>query len=76
MGPFNVTVFRVRLLLLAVALGLAGFGGEKKASNMAEAAKPIKVLTENCTSAHRNVSGLLAVHGVDCASKKRIGASS
>ena len=44
MSTFNATVFRIRLLLLAVALGLMGVGGHKKAPQMGDAAKPIKAV--------------------------------
>lgn len=43
MGPFNTTVFRIRLLLLAALIGLMGVGGDPKAPQMAESVKPIKV---------------------------------
>jgi hypothetical protein len=36
----GANVFRIRLLLLAVALGLMGAGVDKKAPQMAQAAKP------------------------------------
>jgi hypothetical protein len=76
MRPFSITVFRIRLLLLAVALGLTGFGGDKKSSGVAEAVKPINAVTASCDSAQHHVRGLVVVHGVECGSKKQIGASS
>jgi hypothetical protein len=42
MSPFSTTVFRIRLLLLACALGLMGTLGDKKPSRIAENAQPIK----------------------------------
>jgi hypothetical protein len=50
MSPFSVTVFRIRLLLLAAALGMVGFGSDKPESQVAESAKPIKVVSK----AHHN----------------------
>jgi hypothetical protein len=76
MRPFSITVFRIRLLLLAVALGLTGFGGDKKSSGVAEAIRPIKAVTASCNSTQHKVRGLLVVNGVECGSKKHMGASS
>ena len=44
MSTFSVTVFRIRLLLVAVALGLMGVAGEKKGAGMADNARPTKVV--------------------------------
>jgi hypothetical protein len=45
MGPFNTTVFRVRLLLLAAAIVLMGVGGDKKGAEVVQSVKPIKAQT-------------------------------
>jgi hypothetical protein len=42
MRPFSTTVFRIRLLLLAGALGLMGLGADKKAPRIADSATPTK----------------------------------
>ncbi|HWI78505.1 MAG TPA: hypothetical protein VNS31_04860 [Ramlibacter sp.] len=44
MSTFSTTVFRIRLLLLAVALGLMGFGEVKKAPQMADSAHTVKAV--------------------------------
>jgi hypothetical protein len=73
MRPFNITVFRIRLLLLAFALGLMGFGGDKGGGQLAHGQKPIKVArVTRCNSPNQ----LFAVHRLDCGGKKHIGARS
>jgi hypothetical protein len=76
MRPFSITVFRIRLLLLAVALGLAGFGADKKGSIIVEAPKPINAVAASCDPVPQ-ASNLVDVdvHDAGCGDEKQVSAN-
>jgi len=75
MRPFSITVFRIRLLLLAVALGLAGFGADKKGSIIVEAPKPINAVAASCDPVPQQASNLVDVHDAGCGDEKQVSAN-
>ena len=75
MRPFSIAVFRIRLLLLAVALGLMGFGADKKSSMVVEAVKPINTVTASCDAAAHHVRKLVDVRDLDCGGEKQASAN-
>jgi hypothetical protein len=76
MGPFSIAVFRIRLLLLAMALGLTGFGSDKNTPGIVDAGKPIKAVSASCNPPQRNPRQLAVVNGVDCGAHKPISTKS
>jgi hypothetical protein len=58
MSPFGATVFRIRLLLLAAALGLMGFGVDKKDQQArASVSNPTKIFSRQAPSTLRKPQG-------------------